>query len=239
MATEQGVIKRVELSDFANIRKNGLIAVNLREDDRLINVALTSGQSDIFIGTMYGMAVRFDENDVRSMGRQATGVRAIRLAEGDKVISMGVTDEDGLILCVSEKGYGKRTRVSEYSKHSRGGKGNKAMKLTDKTGRLASMMIVDGERDLLLVTDDGIVIRTHVDSVPIQARSTQGVRIMRVAEGRAVISVTTTDAEEDRDDDTAQNVSADTDTAIQADALDTLLEDLENDPEPDENNERE
>ncbi|MEA5065485.1 MAG: DNA gyrase subunit A, partial [Eubacteriales bacterium] len=158
MATRNGVIKRTELSDFVNMRKTGLIALILREDDDLIGVSLTDGNREIFLGTRNGMAIRFPEGDVRSMGRAATGVKSIDLAPGDEVVAMSTLEDGAQVLSLTENGYGKRTQIEEYRVQSRAGKGIKAMNLTDKTGLLAGQLLVHEDEDLLMITDDGTVI---------------------------------------------------------------------------------
>ena len=219
MATKNGVVKRTELTDFINIRKNGLIAINLRDEDDLIGVRMTDGSRELFVGTKQGMAIRFDETDVRSMGRQATGVKSIDLAMGDEVVDIAAIEEDAQVLSITENGYGKRTEISEYRLQSRGGKGIKAMNLTDKTGLLAAQLLVHEEEDLLLITDDGTVIRTPVSAISVQGRNTQGVRIMRVAEGFRVVSVARAEAEEEEEilAEEAAEIAADENDVIELD----------------------
>jgi len=194
MATKYGVIKRTDLSEFANMRKSGLRAVNLREGDELIAVKQTDGKCDLLMGTHEGMAIRFAEDDLRSMGRTATGVKSITLRDEDYVVDMSVIDEDVVasgaqVLSLTELGFGKRTPIDEYRQQSRGGVGIRAMNLSEKTGMLASQMLVYDDEDLLLITDDGVIIRTAADAITSQGRNTQGVRVMRVAEGSKVVCV--------------------------------------------------
>ncbi len=201
MTTRNGVIKKTVLGEFENIRASGLIAVTLRDDDELIGVALTDGTKELLLGTRGGMSIRFHESDVRAMGRSAMGVKAMDLDEGDKIVSMSVVDEGSQVLTISENGYGKRTEVSEYRVQSRGGKGIKAMQLTDKTGRLAALMLAHEDEDVMMISDDGTIIRTAVADISTQSRSTQGVRMMRLAEGSRVVAVTATEKVEEQPED--------------------------------------
>ena len=197
MATKNGVIKRTELSEFTNLRKSGLIALVLREDDELIGVALTDGSYEMLLGTRDGMAIRFPETDMRPIGRAAMGVKSMELNKGDEVVDMCPVFEGMKVLSITENGYGKLTEIDEYRVQSRGGKGIKAMNLTSKTGRLTCQLLADEAEDILLITDDGTIIRTPVSSISTLGRNTQGVRLMRVAEESKVISVARAEAEED------------------------------------------
>ena len=189
MATRKGTIKRTELSEFMNLRRAGLIAIVLRDDDELIGVRRTEGDSDILVGTRDGMSIRFHESDMRPMGRSAMGVRSIDLDEGDEVIDVAFVEEGAQVLSITENGYGKRTDIDEYRLQQRGGKGIKAMNLTEKTGNLAAQLLVHDDEDLLLITSDGTVIRTPVNSISVLGRNTQGVRLMRVGEDSKVVCV--------------------------------------------------
>lgn len=180
--TKDGISKRSPLTSFAHIRNNGLIAVNLREEDELISVRLTDGTKEIIIGTKNGMLIRFPETDVRSMGRTATGVKGITLDEGDEVVGMEVLEENTEILIVTKKGYGKRTPASEYRIQGRGGKGIKTFNITEKNGHLVSMKVVTGEEDIMLITTGGVLIRMAVDDISTMGRNTQGVRLIRLGE---------------------------------------------------------
>ena len=200
MATRQGTIKRTELSEFVNLRKSGLIAIVLREDDDLIGVALTDGRREVLLGTRDGMSIRFAETDLRPIGRNAVGVRGIGLAEGDRVVAMSIVEEDTDVLAITENGYGKRTAIEEYRLQSRAGKGIKAMNLTDKTGGLAGQLLVRSDEDILIITDDGTIIRTPVDSIPLHGRATQGVRLMRVADGSRIMSIERAEQEPEEDE---------------------------------------
>lgn len=180
--TKEGVSKRSPLTSFANIRNNGLIALNLREEDELISVRLTDGNKEIIIGTKKGMLIRFPETDVRSMGRTATGVKGITLNSDDEVVGMEVLEEDTEILIVTKNGYGKRTPAHEYRVQSRGGKGIKTCNITDKNGDLISMKAVTGEEDLMLITTGGVLIRIAVDSISSMGRNTIGVKLINLKE---------------------------------------------------------
>ncbi|HLR09776.1 MAG TPA: DNA gyrase subunit A [Sporosarcina sp.] len=187
--TRSGTAKRTEASAFANIRSNGLIALTLREGDELIGVKLTDGNCDMAIGTKDGMLIRFNETDIRSMGRTAAGVRGIRLREGDEVIGMDIIREGEEILVVTENGYGKRTVESEYRIQSRGGYGLKTLHVTERNGSLVAMKVVDGTEDLMLITINGILIRMDIEDISVIGRSTQGVRLIRLSEGEYVATV--------------------------------------------------
>ncbi|MBO4368374.1 MAG: DNA gyrase subunit A, partial [Clostridia bacterium] len=211
MATRDGLIKRTALSEFANMRKSGLRAVNLREDDELISVQQTDGRSDLLIGTVNGMSIRFPEEEVRAVGRTAAGVRSITLRGDDKVVDMSVIDDSvresgAQVLAVTENGYGKRTSIDAYRCQSRGGVGIRAMALSDKTGKLVNLMLIDEDMDLMVITDDGIIIRMPVDSISSQGRSTQGVRIMRVASDSRVVCVARSEREEEETDVTGDEI---------------------------------
>ena len=196
MATRNGLIKKTPLDEFANLRKSGLIAIILREDDDLVDVELTDGDSVLLMGTRQGRAIRFDEKAVRSMGRSSMGVRSMKLKEGDEVISMCAVQEDALVLSITENGYGKRTSPDEYRETNRGGQGVAAMNLTDKTGLLAAQLMVKDDEDIILITDDGTVIRTAVDTIRVCGRNTQGVRLMRVGDNARIVGVARTEKEE-------------------------------------------
>ncbi len=199
MVTRNGTAKRLSASAFKNIRQTGIRAINLEEGDELISVCETRGESNILIATRNGSAICFNENDVRVMGRVAGGVRGIRLRDGDSVVGAVTAPEDGMLLTVTENGYGKRTPVSEYVRGAdgtpahRGGLGIKNYNVTEKTGKIAGIKIVNDGNDILMISDDGTIIRTGADTVSVLGRATQGVRLMRVGEGAKLISVTVTD----------------------------------------------
>ncbi len=190
MVTENGVVKKTLLKDYANIRTNGIIAINLKDNDRLVSARLTDGTNDILIGTHFGNAIRFRESDVRDMGRTATGVKGINLAKGDYVIEMiAVKRADATVLVASEKGYGKRSRVDDFRLTKRGGKGVIAMNTTDKTGKVIALKeVVDGD-DLMLMTEGGMAIRQHVSDIRVMGRNTQGVRLIRLKENDRLVGL--------------------------------------------------
>lgn len=195
--TKYGTIKRVVLSDLQNIRKVGLRALSLAEGDLLVDVRLTEGHENILIATHQGRAITFDETEVRAMGRQAAGVRGIRLAEGDYVVGAARARKGAQVLSVTENGYGKRTPVEDFSIHHRGGGGILLHGLTDKTGLVAGIAVVDPENDIMMITDDGIIIRTPVEDIRQCGRNSQGVIVMRTGEDVKVISIARTDKEEE------------------------------------------
>ncbi|MCL1796133.1 MAG: DNA gyrase subunit A [Clostridia bacterium] len=200
MATKLGSIKKTALDEFKNLRRAGLIAIILREDDDLIGVELTQGDDELLLGTRGGMAIRFPETDLRNLGRASMGVRSIDLSDDDQVIGLSKIDEDANVLSITAAGYGKQTAIDEYRLQSRAGKGILAMRLTEKTGRLAAQLLVRPGMDLLLITGDGTIIRTPVDSISTLGRTTQGVRLMRVAEGSQVVGVAVADPDEGEDE---------------------------------------
>ena len=198
--TKRGTVKRMEQSALKNIRSNGLRAIILDEGDSLISVLQTTGEENIFIATYNGMAVCFNESDLRPLGRNAMGVRGIRLREGDYVVGAGNSLAGEAVLTITENGYGKRTLLSEYSIHGRGCIGIKNYQVTDKTGGIADVKMVNPGEDILVISDDGTIIRMAVDHISVLGRSTQGVRIMRLAEGSRVISIERTEREQGEDE---------------------------------------
>ena len=195
--TRQGIAKRVVLSDLQNIRRAGLRALNLNEDDALVDVRLTDGEQNILIATHEGRAICFDENEVRAMGRTATGVRGIRLSEGDYVVGAARARKGAYVLSITENGYGKRTPVEEFTIHHRGGGGMMLHNLTAKTGLVAGIAVVDGDNDVMIITDDGVIIRTGCEEIRECGRGSQGVIVMRTGEDVKVISIARTSKEEE------------------------------------------
>ena len=194
--TKNGVTKRMSQLELRNVRKNGIRALDIREGDELVQALTTHGSEKLLVVTRGGMAIRFDENDVRPMGRTAAGVRAIRLKDGDEVVAaVRATDEDAAVLTVTENGYGKRTRIGEYSVQNRGGQGLKTYQITQKTGEIVGAKKVTGEEDILLVSDDGTIIRMEAGGISLLGRATQGVRLMRPAEGAHVVAMARTERE--------------------------------------------
>ena len=194
--TRDGTVKRTAQSAFKNIRSNGIRALTLDEGDELMTVLQTGGEDKILIATREGMAICFKETDARAMGRDAVGVRGIRLREGDFVVGASIAAEGTALLSITENGYGKRTDVGEYSVQNRGGMGLKNYNITEKTGSISDVAVVSGEEDLLVISDDGTIIRMDVGSISLLSRSTQGVRVMRLSDGAKVISIAPTDKEE-------------------------------------------
>ncbi|MBN1775744.1 MAG: DNA gyrase subunit A [Clostridiales bacterium] len=198
MATREGMVKKTELSSYSRIHKGGLIAVNIREDDELIDARMTDGEQEIVLVTRKGMSIRFSESDVRSTGRNTMGVRGIRLGIGDCVIGMAPIVEGQDLLVVSERGFGKRTQLSEYRRQTRGGKGLITYRIAEKTGPLVRISLVDDSKDLLLINDNGIVIRLGVSEIPVLSRVTQGVTLMRTRDCK-IVDIAIVDHEEPED----------------------------------------
>ncbi|HEL0792284.1 TPA: DNA gyrase subunit A [Streptococcus equi subsp. zooepidemicus] len=194
--TKQGIVKRTEVSEFSNIRQNGLRALNLKEGDELINVLLTNGQEDIIIGTRSGYSVRFNEATIRGMGRSATGVRGVKLREEDWVVGASRINDKQEVLVITENGYGKRTSAAEYPTKGRGGKGIKTANITAKNGQLAGLMTVDGNEDIVVITTKGVIIRTNVSSISQTGRSTLGVKVMRLDTDSKIVTFTLVQAED-------------------------------------------
>jgi len=188
-ATKKGIIKKTNLSSFENIRRGGLFAVNLREDDELIGVRLTDGNQEIIMGTRNGMSVRFKESDVRTMGRTATGVKGITLDDDDVVIDMDVVKRGAEVLIVTANGYGKRTPIEEYRLQTRGGKGIKTHNVTERSGLVVGLKVVEPDEDLMIITTTGIIIRTEIKGISVMGRYTQGVKLIRLGENEQVVSV--------------------------------------------------
>ena len=223
MVTRKGTVKRITLSSLKNIRNNGIRAIKMDEDDQLVEVRQTDGAKKILIATHDGMAVCFDENDVRVMGRDAYGVRGIKLRDGDYVVGAARATAGKTVLSITENGYGKRTPVEEYRITNRGGLGIKNYAVTEKTGPVVGIKVVDGSEDLLLVTAAGILIRTHVDTIRIAGRATQGVIVMRFKEeGDQVISLALAEREEEESTNDQENVENLTDDT--ADSEETSAE---------------
>ncbi|KOR75869.1 DNA gyrase subunit A [Paenibacillus solani] len=200
-ATRQGVVKKTPLEDYVNIRKGGLIAINLREDDSLIEVKLTDGQQEIIVGTAQGMSIRFKESDVRSMGRSATGVKGITLDDNDEVIGMDVVDQELDILIVTTKGYGKRTPASDYRSQTRGGKGIKTINITEKNGPVVALKVVKSEEDLMIITASGTIIRTSMEGISTMGRYAQGVKLINIREDDSVGTVCRADKSDEPEAD--------------------------------------
>lgn len=194
--TRAGIVKRTSVKEFANIRQNGLKALNLKDEDELINVLLTEKNTDIIIGTRLGYAVRFNQSSVRSMSRIATGVKGVNLREGDAVVGARVIADQDEVLIITEKGYGKRTVATEYPTKGRAGKGMKTANVTEKNGPLAGLLTVKGDEDLMIITDTGVMIRTNVANISQTGRSTMGVKVMRLDQDAKIVTFTSVAAAE-------------------------------------------
>jgi DNA gyrase subunit A len=205
LCTKQGVIKKTALDQFDTSRKSGLIAINLNESDQLISVKKTTGQNELIVVTTKGKSIRFSEEDVRAMGRTATGVRAIKLSPNDYVVEMDIVTETGKVLVVSENGYGKRTPLSEYRQQTRGGKGIITYNLNSKTGNLIGAKVVEDTDDLMIINDQGVMIRIKVDEISVMGRITSGVKVMKVDDETQLVSMAKIkEADEDPEEETAE-----------------------------------
>ncbi len=217
MATKDGHVKKTDLMQYDNIRRGGLLAVTLRENDELIDVRLTDGEKDIILVTREGMSIRFQESDVRPLGRVSQGVKGITLDEGDYVIGMGTSREDATLLVVTENGFGKRTELEEYKTQTRGGKGILTYRVTDKTGRVAGIKLVHETDEIMLISSDGTIIRMEVAGISILGRATQGVTLMRTSDGNRVVSIARIEAEEEDEDQQCLNDAGEGEEGIEHD----------------------
>jgi len=208
MATRNGLVKKTRLSEYDNIRKGGLLAVSLRENDELIDVRLTDGEKDIILVTREGMSIRFRESDVRPLGRVAQGVKGITLEEGDWVVGMATSREDSTLLVVTENGFGKRTELEEYKTQIRGGKGILTYRVTEKTGKVIGVKLVYETDEIMLISYDGTLIRMKVSDISILGRATQGVTLMRTAEGNTVVSIARIETENGDDENGEEEAEA-------------------------------
>ena len=222
--TKNGTIKKTNIMDYSRIRTSGLRAIELAEDDELIRVELTNNEQDIIVGTHDGMSIRFNENDVRPMGRTARGVRAIKLHEDDYVVGACIAESGSKLLAVTESGYGKKTELDEYKVQTRGGKGILTYKITEKTGKLAGIKTVTDEDDIMLITSDGIVIRMASDEISTYGRQTQGVRLMRLDDGVQVVSVTVTEKMEETEDQPENDETAENTQEVQNETDESVTE---------------
>ena len=190
MGTKNGIVKKTSLEEFKNLRKNGLIAINLRDGDELLKVKMTKGDANIIMVTQNGLAIKFNESDVRPMGRTASGVKAISLSDDDMAVCMDIAVDEEDLLVVSENGFGKRTPISEYKIQNRGGKGLLTYKINDKTGKLIGATMCKAEDELMMINTSGIAIRINVDDVSVSGRATMGVKLMRTLEEEQVVVIT-------------------------------------------------
>ena len=201
MVTKFGTIKRTSLEEYNTARKGGVIGILLDEGDELVRVRLTDGSTQLIVGTRSGNAIRFNETDCRPMGRSAHGVKAVTLKKDDEVIGMSIVREGGTLLSVTENGFGKRVKLDEYHTQNRGGKGLTSYNINDKTGLVAGIKVVDENDDVMLISSDGVIIRTNVAEIPVYSRYAQGVHVMRVGEATRVVTVARSPHEEDESDD--------------------------------------
>ncbi len=236
MATKGGLIKKTALDEFANLRKAGLIAIVLREEDELIGVELTDETDELMLATRMGQAIRFSETDIRAMGRNSMGVKSIDLAENDEVISVACVEEGKQVLAITQNGYGKRTDISEFRLQSRGGKGIMAMRLTDKTGLMAAQLLVHEDEDIMLITDDGTIIRMPVSGISTIGRVSQGVRVMRVEDESRIVCVTATERDEDESGEEAGE-DGDVMEPVEQDSLDMDVGEQNSENQPEETDE--
>lgn len=205
-ATRQGLVKKTELSEFKNIRTNGIKAILLNDDDELFRVALTDGEKDLILGASNGKSIRFSESDIRAMGRISAGVRGIKLVAGEKLVGMAIVNTDGdEIMIVTENGFGKRTNVDAFRVQTRGGKGVKAMNITEKNGAMASLLTVIGDEDLMVITSNGMMIRTHLDQIKTVGRDTKGVKVIQLEEGTTVANIAIVPREEESEEAPEEN----------------------------------
>lgn len=195
--TKHGVVKKTDLLAYNTARKGGLAAIVLDEDDELINVRLSDGNDDIILSTFDGMCIRFNESDVRPMGRVSHGVRGIKLSDGDYVVGMSAAGDGEDLLVVTEKGYGKKTPLSEYKTQTRGGKGVTNYRISSATGKIAGITVVNESDDIMLITSEGVVIRMKTGEISRIGRLTKGVRLMRLGDNVSVVSIARTDEEDD------------------------------------------
>ena len=182
MATKKGIVKKTPLTDYSNVRKTGLAAISLREDDELIEVKVTDDTKEIFMVTKYGQCIRFSEKDVRQTGRTSIGVRGMNLISGDEVVGMQLNSQGEELLIVSEKGLGKRTKLDEFTIQNRGGKGVKCYKITEKTGNIIGVKAVNSDNEIMLITIEGIIIRMKTDAISVLGRVTSGVKLINMSE---------------------------------------------------------
>ena len=189
MATKKGLVKKTAITEYSNVRKTGLAAITLREDDELIEVKITDDEKDIFIVTKFGQCIRFDEKDVRATGRTSMGVRGINLLDGDEVVGMQLDVQGEYLLVASEKGMGKRTNISEFKVQNRGGKGVKCYNITEKTGDVVGVKAVNEDNEIMIINTDGIVIRTECASISVQGRITSGVKLINLHDNSKVASI--------------------------------------------------
>ena len=189
MITKKGIAKKTPIMEFSNVRKSGLAAISLRDDDELIEVKITDENSEIFLVTKYGMCIRFKETDVRSMGRGAMGVIGMNLDDGDEIVGMQLNTQGERLLIVSEMGYGKRTNIDEFTVQKRGGKGIKCYRIAEKTGNVVGVKAVKDDSEVMMITTEGVIIQISVEDISIYKRNTSGVKMINLDEGVTVAKV--------------------------------------------------
>jgi DNA gyrase subunit A len=211
MATSSGTVKKTRLTDFSRPRASGIIAVDLRGDDQLVGVAITDGQRDVMLFTSAGKAIRFPEDQVRTMGRTACGVRGIRLADGQRVISLIITGPEGTVLTVTERGFGKRTPIDQFPVKGRGGMGVISIKTSERNGSQVGAILVDEQDEVMLIADGGTLVRTPVADVSVMGRDTQGVTLIRLSKKERLVGIARIESldEDDGDEETDTPVAGD------------------------------
>ncbi len=230
VATRKGEVKKTVMSEFEVVRRNGLIAMDLEEDDELIGAKLAHADDDVLLITAHGKAIRFTVEELRSASRTSGGVRGIRLAKGDRVVSLNLAPKDSELLIVTENGYGKRTPIDEYPRHSRGGGGVITSNVTDKTGLVATARVItDHDNDLMIISAGGVVIRTNVTTIRRAGRATQGVIVMNVDEGDKVVAVATTNGKKLDEPNEDEVSNGDSDGANGELTESTILEETQKD----------
>ena len=226
MATKQGLVKKTPLSEFKNLRKSGLIAINLREGDELLKVKVTRGDADIIIVSQDGNAIKFNEQDVRPMGRTASGVKSMNLREDDVAVCMDIATNDEDLLDISENGYGKRTPLTQYKRQNRGGVGLITYKISEKTGKVVGATVCSPENELMLINSSGIAIRINVSDISVTSRSAMGVRLMRTSEEEKVVAIAKITGNSDDENEEQLTLEACADNEIDSEDKDTSLERL-------------
>lgn len=239
LATRNGLIKKTPLTEYENIRKGGKIAIKLLDGDELIGVGVTSGRDDILIASREGKCIRFNETDVRQVGRDSQGVKSMKLNSGDYIVDMAIIkDENDKVITITENGYGKQTPVEEFRLQQRGGMGVKACVLNEKTGKLVALKLIEDNGDIVVIADTGIIIRTHIDSISTLSRVSQGVKVMRLKNDAKIVSVALTKREEDEETDQVEEVTPDSENIETAESSNsTIQEEIESNLETVENDE--
>ena len=241
LATRNGLIKKTPLTEYENIRKGGKIAIKLLDGDELIGVGVTNGRDDILIASREGKCIRFNETDVRQVGRDSQGVKSMKLNSGDYIVDMAIIkDENDKVITITENGYGKQTPVEEFRLQQRGGMGVKACVLNEKTGKLVALKLIEDNGDIVVIADTGIIIRTHIDSISTLSRVSQGVKVMRLKNDAKIVSVALTKREEDEENDQVEEVTPDSENIETAESSNsTIQEEIESNLETVENDDEE